>query len=150
MSDTPKPESLSILSKRAGPLSLRGWFFILLVALTVLYYFKSTLPDISNAQYIQKLIDKGALARTAGAFVRDVRPKPPEHQSAADAAAAEAKWKKIAGDLSNCMDREAKTYLASGDPFLQQHFSRDTPSMISKRLLTACGALKYLPPKKKE
>lgn len=150
MSDAPKQESLSILSKRAGPLSLRGWLFILLVVLTALYYFKSTLPNISNAEYIQKLIDKGALARTAGAFIRDVRPKAPEHQSAADEAVAEAKWKGIANDLSHCMEREAEAYLASGDPYLQQRFSRETPGIISKRLMTACGALKYLPPKKKE
>jgi hypothetical protein len=150
MSDAPQQQPLSLLSKRAGPLSLRGWLFILLVALTALYYFKSTLPNISNAEYVQKLIDKGALARTAGAFIRDVRPKAPDNQSEADKEAEEAKWKKIAGDLSICMEKEAKAYLASGDPSLQQRFSRETPGMISKRLMAACGALKYLPPKKKE
>jgi len=148
MNDAPKPQSLSILSKRAGPLTLRGWLFILLVALTALFYFNSRLPDITNTEYVHRLMDKGTLERTAGAFIRDVRPKAPEGQSRAAKTASDAKWKKIANDLARCMEQEAQNYLASDDPFLQQKFSRDTPGVVSKRLLGACGATKYLPPKK--
>jgi hypothetical protein len=145
MSDQPQPyQPLSLLSIRLGPLSLRAWVFLALCALFGLMYYKQLPPDISNAEYVQTLLDKGTLKRTAGAIIRDARPKA-TFQNKAEADADEAKWKGIATNLADCMEKQARDYLASDDPFMKKHFERSTPQVISTRLLTACNGMQYLP-----
>lgn len=136
-----------MLSARLGPLSLRAWIFMLLVVIVGLMYYKQLPPDISNAEYVQTLLDKGTLARTAGAIIRDARPEP--SGNAAARAADDAKWKQIATNLAACLEKQAQAYLESGDPYLAKHFDRETPHVVSIRLLTACDAMKYLPKEKK-
>jgi len=129
---------VSMLSIRLGPLSLRAWVGIVLLGISLLMYFKISPPNISNAEYIQTLLSKSTLARTAGSLIRDAKPK--------NATAAEnIKWKTIADDLATCLENQARDYLASGGPFLKKRFERSTPNLIAKRLFTACHAMKYLP-----
>lgn len=149
MSDQPQPyQPLSLLSTRLGPLSLRAWVFLALCALFGLMYYKQLPPDISNAEYVQTLLDKGTLRRTAGAIIRDARPKS-DFRSKAEKAADEAKWMAIATNLADCMEKQARDDLASDDPLMKQHFERSTPEVISKRLLTACDGMQYLKKPKK-
>lgn len=144
MSDQPQPQQpFSLLSIKLGPLSLRAWVFLILCAVFGLIYYEQIPPDISNAQYVQKLLDKGTLRRTAGAIIRDARPKT-KFQTKAESDANEAKWKTIATSLADCMEKQARDYLATGDPYLQKHFERNTPEVISTRLLKACNGMQYL------
>jgi len=145
--DTAQQQSLSLLNTRAGPLSLRAWLILLPICFVALLYWKQLPPDISNAEYVQTLISKNTLSRTAGAIIRDARPEVTSGNTA-EKTAEDAKWAAIANNLASCMEKEAEAYLISGDPFLNQHFDPKTPTVISTRLLTVCDAMHYLSPDK--
>jgi len=146
MSDRPAPQQpLSLLSTKAGPLSIRAWLFLALIGFVALMYYKQLPPDINNAEYVQTLLDKGTLPRTAGSIIRDARPKNTPGDAAAKAA-DDAKWTATANNLATCLETQAKAFLTSGDPYLQQHFDPKTPNTIATRLLTACNAMHYLTP----
>jgi len=144
MSDDTVQQPISMLSTKAGPLTVRAWLFMALIAFVSLMYYEQLPPDISNAEYVQNLLSKNTLQRTAGTIIRDARPKNTS-SDASTKAADDAKWTAIATDLADCMESWAQTYLTSGDPYLDRHFSPDTPRVISEKLLTACNAIQYLP-----
>ena len=144
MSDTiPPQQPLSMLSTKAGPLTLRAWLFLILIGFVALLYYKQLPPDISNAEYVQTLLDKGTLPRTAGSIIRDARPQNAPGDGA-EKSAEDVKWTAIANDLAACLQKQAEEYLISGDPYLAQHFDAKTPTTIATRLLTACDAMHYL------
>ncbi len=53
----------------------------------------------------------------------------------------DSEWQKIEKRLSECMAKEAKSYLLSGDAFLDQRADHETPRILAERFLKACGAL---------
>jgi len=148
MSHEPQYERLSMLSKKAGPLSLRMWLVLFLCGIIAVMYFGQSIPNISNGQYIRKLISEGTLKRTAGAFVRNVMPEEAARHDNPVAVKEHAKWTKIADSLAVCMQKNANVYLASDDPFLKQKLSKKSILLISRRLIKSCGTEQYLPSKK--
>jgi len=119
----------------------RVWALFFLGVIPFLLYQKLSLPDISNREYVEKLLSEDTLPRTAATIARDNRTDDESD------AAINAKWDKFTAELGACLKKQAKSYLDSGDAFLNARFTRETPRIVSKRLLSACNAMQYIPKK---
>ena len=126
-------------NRKARRFLFRVWALFFLVVIPLLLYQKLSLPDISNREYVEKLLSEETLPRTAATIARDNRTDDESD------AAVNAKWDRFTEQLGACLEKQARAYLASGDAFLEERFTRETPRIVSKRLLTACDAMRFVP-----
>jgi len=116
-------------------MSLRGWlsiFMVIIVGHTINSYFR---PVKTNRSYLKELIASGYLEKAAVAFVDAAKTAEMRDDISYE------EWEKIKKGLSECMIREANSYLVSGDSYLNARANKETPHILAERFLNACGAL---------
>jgi hypothetical protein len=123
----------NILQKRLGPFSLGRWLqllFVMLVGSVILSYIQ---PQKTNRSYLQELIDTGSVDKAAITYLAATKKGP------TDSSITETEWAQIENVLSQCMVKEAKSYVSSEDTYLQARANKDTPMVFLKRFLKTCG-----------
>jgi coproporphyrinogen III oxidase len=111
-----------------------GHIFVvaLLAAVVGAIFYK---PAKTNGMYLQELIDTGTVKKLSERLVAQLRASPDTKDF------KESDWKRIEEGLSECMAKEAATYEASGDPYLQVRANMETPTILANRFLKACGGI---------
>jgi len=92
-------------------------------------------PDKTNRDYLEEIIESGYIEKAASEFIDEII------VSETGVRTSDFEWEIIKDGLSECMLREAKWYLKSGDPYLDKRANKETPIILAKRLLKACHAL---------
>ncbi len=104
---------------------------LLNIVLVVFVVRMFTAPVISNSKtnrtYLKSLIDSGTIKETAVALTGVVRKKDGEE------GIKNLEWELVETTLTECMLQEAKIYLASRDPFLNERANKQTPTILFKR-----------------
>ena len=109
-----------------------------LLSMCVLYLVYTTMfppyqPEKTNRSYLKELIQSDYIEKTAAALV--------DKTKQIETADTLNYWEMIENRLSECMVKEAKKLLASGDPYLDERANKETPVILAERFLKACGAL---------
>lgn len=123
-----------VLGKHVGGMSLGGWlrlFFVLVVGGAILSYIS---PKKTNRSYLKELIETGSIEKAASGFVRAAR------NTNAAASSTDVGWAQIEMGLSQCMVKEANSYVSTIDPYLDARANKETPHLLAARFLRACGA----------
>lgn len=123
------------LQKRLGPFSLGRLLqllFVMLVGSVILSYIQ---PQKTNRSYLQELIDTGSFEKAAIGYLAASK------KAATNSSITETEWTQIEKGLSQCMLKEAKSYVSSEDAYLQARANMDTPMVFSKRFLKTCDVL---------
>jgi len=114
---------------------LGGWLTLALAIAIAGVLRDSIWPTKTNRSYLIEVIEAGTLKKTANELVAKAK------LETKSAPRSDADWARIETGLSGCMAREAKTFLASADPYLALKADKATPVYLAKRFLDACDAV---------
>ncbi len=123
-----------VLDKPIGGMSLGDWlrlFFVVVVGGVILSYIS---PEKTNRSYLKELIETGTIEKAASGFVRGAR------NANAAASPTDVEWAQIEKGLSQCMVKEANSYVSATDPYLDARANKETPRLLAARFFKACGA----------
>jgi hypothetical protein len=89
-------------------------------------------PSKTNRAYLLELVGNQTMEKTAAALVSQLRAVPGTNYTPTE-------WRRIEAGLSACLDREARLYAASADPYLGARANADSPTILARRFLKTCG-----------
>ena len=117
-----------------------GLLFVYIVGNVTLNYIRQ--QPKTNRTYLKELIDNGYLEKASASFLSQlIRARTPNGiTDIGGNSISGAEWKTIEKRFSECVAKEAHNYLASDDRYLNAQADKDTPRVLSERLLKPCAA----------
>jgi hypothetical protein len=123
----------SSLKRAFAARTLGGWvglFIAVVIGRTIL---DSRAAESTNRAYLRKLLDTKTVEQTASKLVA-------VWKSAGQNLEEGMTWEDLERRLSECTVAEARRYLESGDPYLNERADDATPKVLVGKFFGACGA----------